>query len=72
MDEDSLTEGGPDAVDAASPERTELQAEQRIDTEVNEGYEVHAQSTADAEGARARSRVEGDQPARSPERIVRP
>ena len=30
MDEDSLTEGGPDAVDAAEPERIELSAEQRI------------------------------------------
>ncbi len=72
MDVDSLTEGGPDAVDAAEPERTELAAEQRINTELNEGDEVHADSTADREEERAGSGVEGNEPDGDPERILRP
>lgn len=72
MDEDYLGASGPDALDAASPQSMEERAVERINAEVNEGYEAHADSTAESDASRDASGVEGNDTGEDPERIVPP
>ncbi len=72
MDEDYLGASGPDALDAASVQSVEDRAEERIDAEVNEGYEAHADSTPESDASREGSGVEGNDTGEDPERIVPP